>query len=123
MSLIQTKVFKTGICPAVFLALLMLLYDSFRATAGILLLILIASYIHFLRSGKTKWMRLFLVAFLVAVFLPVDITFRNLPGPPRLVPLIMGSPNENDVVLEARGEAVLGGCILRSNAPRWLWVW
>lgn len=77
MSLKRTKLFKAVICPALFFASFLLLYDSFRATAAILLLALIVSYIHFLRTTQTKLMRLIFVAFLVAVFLPVDVTFRN----------------------------------------------
>ena len=124
MSLTQTKLFKVVICPVLFLALfLVVLHDSFRATAAILLLALIVSYIHFLRTAQTKMMRLIFVALLVAAFLPVDVTLRNLPGPPRFVPLIMGSPTDDDVARESRGEVVLGGCILRGNEPRWVWVW
>jgi len=124
MSLTQTKLFKVLICQVIFVgSFLVVLHDSYRATAANLLLCLIFSYIHFLRSAKTKLMRLLFVAFLVAAFLPVDVTLRNLPGPPRFVPLIMGSPSDEDVAREARGEVVLGGCILRGNAPRWVWVW
>jgi hypothetical protein len=68
-------------------------------------------------------MRLVFVAFLIAVFLPIDITLKNYPGPPRFVPLIMGTPRENDVAKEERGEVVLGGCILMGNEPRWVLVW
>jgi len=123
MSLTRTKLFKAVICPVLFLASFLLLHDSYRATAAILLLALIVSYIHFLRTAQTKFMRLIFVAFLVASFLPVDVTLRNLPGPPRFVPLIMGTPHEDDVVLESRGEVVLGGCFVAGNEPRWVWVW
>ena len=68
-------------------------------------------------------MRLLFVAFLIAVFLPIDVTLLNYPGPPRFVPLITGLPRENAIAMEARGEAVLGGCILRGNEPRWVLVW
>jgi hypothetical protein len=44
-------------------------------------------------------------------------------GPPRFVPLIMGAPHDEDVAQEERGEVVLGGCILRRNAPKWILVW
>ena len=91
--------------------------------AAVLLLGLIVSYIHFVRTGMTRWMRLIFVAFLIAAFLPVDVTLRNHPGPPRFVPLIMGSPRDENITREERGEVVLGGCIIRGNEPRWLWVW
>lgn len=53
----------------------------------------------------------------------IDVTLLNYPGPPRFVTVIMGTPRDNDIAMEARGEAVLGGCILRGNEPRWVLVW
>jgi len=123
MALTQTKFFKAVICPVVFLGCFVILHESYRATASILLLALIVSYIHFLRTTKRIAMRLIFVAFLITTFLPIDVTLRNYPGPPRFVPLIMGSPTDEDVVREELGEVFLGGCILRGNAPRWVWVW
>jgi hypothetical protein len=123
MALPQTKFFKAIICPVVFLGCFVILHESYRATAAILLLALIVSYIHFLRTTKRIAMRLIFVAFLITAFLPIDVTLRNYPGPPRFVPLIMGSPTDEDVVREELGEVFLGGCILRGNAPRWVWVW
>ena len=101
----------------------LVLLESYRATARFLVLGLVASSVQFIITAETKWMRLIFVVFLVAAFLPVDVTLRNLPGPPRFVPLIMGSPTDEDVAREERGEVVLGGCILRGNPPRWVWVW
>ena len=123
MILTRTRFFKALICPLIFLGCYAVLRTSFRATAGVLLLTLIVSYIHFLRTMKTKWMRLIFVAFLIAAFLPFDVTRTDYPGPPRFVPLIMGSPTDEDVVREERGEVFLGGCILRDNPPRWVLVW
>jgi len=123
MTLTRTRFFKFVICPVLFVGCFLVMRESPRATANVLLLVLILSYIHFLFTTKTKWMRLILVAFLVAVFLPIDVTLTNLPGPPRFVELIMGSPTDEDVAKQARGEAALGGCLLRPNPPRWVWVW
>ena len=123
MALTQTKIFKLLISPIVFLSCWVILHESYRATARFLLFALIVSYVHFLWTSKTKWMRLIFVAFLVAAFLPVDVSLRSYPGPPRFVPLIMGSPTDEDVARESRGEVVLGGCILRGNDPKWVWVW
>ena len=123
MALTKSKAFKAFLGPVLFLSCLVLLQASYRATAAILLLVLIACYIQLLRTSKTKWMRLVFVVFLIAVFLPFDVSLRNLHGPPRFVPLIMGSPTDEDVAREELGEAMLGGCILRGNEPRWVWVW
>lgn len=119
----RTRFFKFVICPVLFVDCFVVMHESPRATATILLLVLILSYIHFLFTAKTEWMRLILVAFLVAVFLPIDVTFTNYPGPPRFVPLIMGSPRDEHIAREERGEVFLGGCINRKNAPRWVLVW
>ena len=123
MALRQSKIFKALMAPVVLLGCLVILHDSPRTTATVLLLVLILSYIHFFWTSKTRWLRLIFVAFLIAVFLPIDVTLKNYPGPPRFVPLIMGSPRDEDVALQERGEAVLGGCILRGNPPRWVLVW
>ena len=123
MILTRTRFFKAFICPLLFVACFVILHDSFRAVAAVLLLALIVGYIHFLRTSTTRWMRLIFVAFLITAFLPVDLTLANYPGPPRFVPLIMGSPTDEDVKREERGEVFLGGCILRGNEPRWVLVW
>ncbi len=95
-----------------FLACLSLLQFSFRSTALVLMLALVVPYVQFLRTSKTRWMRLVFVTFLIAVFLPVDVTLQNFPGPPRFVPLIMGSPTEDDYARAERGELMLGVCRL-----------
>lgn len=123
MAFTQTKVFKFLIAPLVFLCCYAVLYNSYRATARFLLLALILSYFCFLWTGKTRWMRLLLVAFLIAAWSPIDVSLTNYPGPPRLVPLIMGTPLPEDEAAEARGEVYLGGCFLRDNPPRWMLVW
>ena len=119
----RTKILKLFLGPAIIMVCLSLLQFSFRSTAWVLMLALLASYVQFLRTSKTKVMRLIFVAFLIAVFLPIDVTLQNVPGPPRFVPLIMGSPTDEDVARAERGEVMLGFCILRGNEPRWVWVW
>jgi hypothetical protein len=123
MPFAQTKLFKFLIAPLLFLSCFVVLYNSYRATARFLLLVLIVTYIHFLWTARTRWMRLIFVAFLIAAFLPVDVSLQNYPGPPRFVPLIMGAPRPEDEAAEARGEVFLGGCLVRSNLPRWMLVW
>ena len=119
----QTKFFRFLLCPTLFLVAIVLLLSSFRLTAFILLIALAVSYFHFLRSSRTKWMRLIFVSFLIAVFLPIDVSLQNYPGPPRFVPLVMGLPLPQTWAQAERGDVMLGGCILRGNEPRWVWVW
>jgi len=121
--MVQTRIFKVALGPVLLVSGYLVSINWFRATASVILLAVIACYIHFLITSKTKWLRLAFVAFLIASTLPIDISIQNYPGSPRFVPLIMGAPTENDVAREGRGEVMLGGCILRGNAPEWVWVW
>jgi len=123
MSLTKRKWFRILLGPALVLFAWIIQYNSYRATAAVLFLLLVISYIYFLFTAKSKWLRLILVAFVIAAFLPIDVTLKNYPGPPRFVRLIIGSPTDDDSAREARGEVVLGGCILRDNPPRWVLVW
>jgi len=123
MSLTKRKWFRILLGPALVLFAWIIQYNSYRATAAVLFLLLVISYIYFLFTAKSKWLRLILVAFVIAAFLPIDVTLKNYPGPPRFVPLIIGSPTDDDSAREERGEVVLGGCILRDNPPRWVLVW
>jgi hypothetical protein len=120
MKLTKTKFFKLLLCPALFVGAIVLLLSSFRLIALVLLVALAFSYFHFLLSSRTIWMRLIFVSFLIAVFLPIDVSLRNFPGPPRFVPLVMGlRPGDR----AEKGEVMLGGCMVRGTEPRWVWVW
>ena len=123
MSFIQSKMLKVLLGPVLLVACLLILGESFRATGAILLLVLAGCYIWYLFTSKTTLLRWVFVAFLVATFLPIDITTQNYPGPPRFVPLIVGAPSPKAVAQEARGEVVLRGCISRGNDPKWVLVW
>lgn len=123
MKFTDTMFFKFLVCPALFILSLGFLLNSFRLTALFLLAALIVSYFIFLRSARTRGMRLIFVAFLIAVFLPIDVSPRNYPGPPRFVPLVMGTPKLETSARAEKGEVILGGCIVRGNEPRWVLVW
>jgi hypothetical protein len=123
MSFTKSKIFKGLLGPVLVFFCVAVLQSSPRMSAAILLLVLFGCYIRFLFTSKTKWLRLVFVAFLVTAFLPIDISLLNYPGPPRFVPLIMGAPGPEVSARWRRGEVVLGGCIMRSNAPRWVLVW
>jgi len=121
--LTQSKTFKVVLGPVLLVACLLVLGKSFRMSGAILLLVLAGCYIWFLFTSKTTLLRFVFVAFLVATFLPIDITSQNYPGRPRFVPLIVGAPSSEDAAREERGEVVLGGCISRGNDPKWVLVW
>ena len=123
MVLTQSKLFRVLFGPILLITCLLVLGESYRNTARFLLIPLLASYVYFLWTSRTRWMRLVFVVFLITAFLPIDVTLLNYPGPPRFVPRIMGAPTDEDVAQEARGEVVLSGCINRGNKPRWVLVW
>ena len=120
MKLTRTKLFRFLFCPTLFLVAIVLLLSSFRLIAFVMLLALAISYFHFLYSSRTIWMRFIFVSFLIALFLPIDVSLQNFPGPPRFVPLVMGLTSGEAA---AKGEVMLGGCMVRGNEPRWVWVW
>jgi hypothetical protein len=119
----RSKIFKLLLGPVLLVTCLLILEESFRASGTILLLVLTGCYTWYLFTSKTTLLRWVFVAFLVATFLPIDITSRNVPGPPRFVPLIVGAPSSEDAAREDRGEVVLRGCINRGNDPKWVLVW
>ena len=123
MSVTQRRFFKILLGPVLLVSSLAVSMESYRATASVVFLAVVACYIHFIITSKMKWLRLAVVVFWIVAFLPIDISLKNYPGPPRFVPLIMGSPTEEDVARERRGEVILGGCILRGNEPKWVLVW
>jgi hypothetical protein len=123
MKLTQKRWFKVALGPVGLFFCWIVSAESYRLSGNFVFLALALSYIYFIWTSKTKLMRFLFVTFLVVSFVPIDITLRNYPGPPRFVPLIVGAPRENDDELERRGEAVVAGCISRGNDPRWVLVW
>ena len=63
------------------------------------------------------------IVFLIATLSPVDLSFRAVDGPPRIVPYVMGLPGRVLLEKAARGEVVLGGCVVSGFEPRWVIVW
>lgn len=63
-----------------------------------------------------------LALWLLASLSPVEITLRDLPGPPRVVPLVSGSAREL-LERERRGEIVRGSFRRSGLEPRWVLVW
>lgn len=65
-----------------------------------------------------------LLALWVAVSVsPLELTMRNVPGPPRIVPLVMGTLTDEGVSRETRGDLVGGGCFVSGLEPKWVVVW
>jgi hypothetical protein len=118
-----TKAFKFLVCPAIFSASLFWLLLTARLLGLITLSATAVLYFQFLRSGSAAWMRLAWVIFVISILAPIDISFKNYPGPPRFVPLVMGLVGVEGFKKDQRGEIMLGGCVVRGHEPRWVWVW
>jgi hypothetical protein len=72
------------------------------------------------RTGRLVWLWL---AFTVASLQPIDVYPLNVPGPPRLVPYVMGYPRTQTREAAKRGDVVLGGCMVDGFEPKYVWVW
>jgi hypothetical protein len=68
-------------------------------------------------------LRTLIFGFAILALSPVDISFRTHAGPPKLIPVIYGYPNAAAIEKARRGEAVLGGCLIRGYDPLWVVVW
>ena len=104
------------------LVLALLALSCIRVTATILILVsALAAFLPSLRKGK--YIGIF-VLLLVASFLsPYDLSLRNLPGPPRFVPLVMGTLSQVGRERAQRGEIVSGGCIYSGLEPAYVLAW
>ena len=124
MKVTQHPVFKYLVCPFVFILSLGWALVTGRTSGGLLLAALVCSYIHFLWRGGTVWMRVIWVAFIVSTLVPVDVSFRNYPGPPRFVPYFSGYPSEEGIEKMQRGELMWSGsCGRRPYEPKYVLVW
>jgi len=64
-----------------------------------------------------------LVGFLLCSLLPIDISFLVRPGWPKILPVHYGMPAKALRDRAAKGEVVLGGCLVRGYDPLWVLVW
>jgi hypothetical protein len=66
---------------------------------------------------------LVLIGFLSCSLLPIDISFNTRPGLPKLIRVYYGKPNRVLRDRAAKGEVVLGGCMVSGYDPLWVIVW
>ena len=117
-------VFRWLILPAMMtLCSLLWLTSRFRLSALVFLLAFLGLYLFQFLGRRPALMAVAWLLFLVAMFLPVDVSLVNYPGPPRFVPLVMGMPGPKLSEQARRGEVMLGGCLVRGSEPKWVWVW
>ena len=96
---------------------------TLRLVSNLLFLGVLWAYFRYIRGRRSKLpFGLWLVAFLTTL-LPVDISFHDVSGPPRFVPLVMGLPGSELMKEAARGNVVLGGCLVTGYEAKWVLVW
>lgn len=97
-------------------------FVCFRITGFIVLALFLVSL---LLRGKVRTCLLLLTSALWGATLvtPIDVTFKDVPGPPRFVPYVIGLPTMETVQKAKRGDACLGGCTIGINDPKWVLVW
>jgi hypothetical protein len=103
-----------------------------RVLSFVLLWVLGAVYVfhqhyHYPRTTAALW-----VAFLLSVFIPVDVALGSFywgyrvgasPGGPHFVTFVVGKPAHTRL-LQTYGEYISGGCMFPALIPpRWILVW
>ncbi|MFA5802046.1 MAG: hypothetical protein WC911_06165 [Thermoleophilia bacterium] len=85
-------------------------------------------YFFLVRSRNLRPLRIILSVSLCllafyAFLSPVAISFQNWPGPPHLVPLVMGLPTPEMIESAQRGKLFLGSCVPTGYEPEYVLVW
>lgn len=120
---VQNKFFVYVICPLVLWVSSILPLISFRFISLPLLLAVWWSYFSFRRTQRLLQLLVIWILFMLSSFSPVDISFKNYPGLPRLVPLVMGLPTGEMWEHVKNHEIILGGCVVSGHEPKYVLVW
>ena len=102
----------------------LLLWSSARIVPILLLMAISFRYWQKLNSENNFPTRRLWIAFWVTtLFVRLELSFINLPGPPRITPYIWGMPSRVTMERVRRGEAVTGGCVVNGLEPFWIVTW
>ena len=96
---------------------------GFRITGVVMLTLVILLLPTANRSSRPRALIGAWAAFVIAMTSPLDISLRQVPGSVRVVPYVMGLPNRALRERAARGDVVLGGCVVHGLEPKWVVVW
>ena len=110
---------------ALFCSLLpLLLLSSARVVPIFVLGAIAVGYWHHFNSER-KWpiRKLWIVFWIVTLLVRLDLSFINLPSPPRITPYVWGMPTRATFKKAQRGEVVLGGCVVNGLEPFWIVTW
>lgn len=111
-------------CAVACVFLTVLLLYSARVIPVLILGVIGYGYI-LQRNGRAQWPmgKLWTALLLVVLFVRVDISWIDQPGPPRLVPCVIGMPTRRTIEKAKRGDVVLRGCTATLLEPVWVLVW
>jgi hypothetical protein len=121
--LYKSKIFRYAICPIVLLASMLWAVITFRILSIIVLIAVLGIYATLSMHKNTKLLITLWVIFLILSFIPFSITFMNVPGPPRIVPYLIGYPTPDLLEEAQKGNLVCGGCSYTGLEPEWVLVW
>lgn len=97
---------------------------SFRLTAVVFLVGVLAYSASRTRVSIGAWRWKLRIAFVALCLAPVDISVRSGVGPSHFAPAIMGALSADGIRAAERGEVyVVGGCTSVYNEPSWVWIW
>ena len=96
---------------------------AFRWLSLLILPVLLFVYISSLRQKKSISSLVLLGLFVLFTLLPFDISFKNVAGGPKVVPYVVGLPNEQAKHQAEKGEIVVGSDVVTGFEPKWVLVW
>lgn len=113
-----------GIVALFCAALPLVLLSSARIVPTVILGVIYCAYVRRF-NGDSVWpiRKLWIAFWIVLLFVRIDISVINWPGPPRIVRYVIGLPSRQLVQKAQRGEVVLHGCVATGLEPFWIWVW
>lgn len=108
---------------AIFLAAVVL-FSRLRTLPHLFLVSAFVAWCSIARLRRAAVVVLVAVVFLgLEVFLPFDVSTIDGPGGVKVARVVSGKPTEEALAAAARGEVVLGGCLVRGIEPRQVMVW
>lgn len=101
-----------------------LLWSSARVIPILILGAIGCGYWQKLNSTEKIPIKKLWIAFgVVTLFVRVDLSFINLPGPPRITRYAIGMPTTKTIQARRRGEVVTHGCVITGLEPFWIMTW
>ena len=99
-------------------------FSTLRTLPDVFLLAAFIAWCAVGRLRRTATVAVIAVVFVcLEVFLPFDVSLIDAPGGMKVARVVSGKPGPEAIAAAARGEVVLGGCLVRGIEPRRVLVW